>query len=436
LQVVVNVITTWLWAEHADHFQNAFAKSGRIDVDRQCKWLIYAAADATVYKFTEEINARGTVRLRDGIGDYGVASLVGAALTKEIFLDHQTDSALPNYQLFLHMLHDRRIAALKSQCRERVLLANLLARTIRISDYFANAYVSAIIRAGEALGHEELCEIVQDEDSKTSSLLPYDILSDHTGAWEDPCRPSQGFLRAKSHEHLLRAHARATIQKSLHKLQEKFDIKGGVHHPGPYAEQLEDVADPVLTPSKPNVLKRRNLFSFETGLSSSTAQTLLHSAPLHLDLHDVQNMPYGFHVVGKKAKKFSRYAFHHDSPNKKQRTNPVSNHSKAPLLLNTTEPINWTDLAKCFQPSSTPGAKAISQRPPPNNIFAPFFRRLDSSPSSADARWFQQDSDSDASDQEDISDEIVLTRHQRVLDQMKEKLDLAMETEQKTRRDK
>ena len=38
-------ITTWLWANHRKSFERAFTKSGRIDVDPECKWLINAAVD-------------------------------------------------------------------------------------------------------------------------------------------------------------------------------------------------------------------------------------------------------------------------------------------------------------------------------------------------------------------------------------------------------
>jgi hypothetical protein len=45
-QVVIAVILIWLWAQHKESFQRAFAKSGRIDVDPECKWLIQTAVDA------------------------------------------------------------------------------------------------------------------------------------------------------------------------------------------------------------------------------------------------------------------------------------------------------------------------------------------------------------------------------------------------------
>ena len=61
-----------------------------------------------------------------------------------------------------------------------------------MSEAFSNAYTSSMIRAGAALGYDDLGEIVQDDSTKCSSQMPFDILSDATGAWEDPCRSVGG----------------------------------------------------------------------------------------------------------------------------------------------------------------------------------------------------------------------------------------------------
>lgn len=45
---MVAAILVWLWAQNKRSFQRAFAKSGRIDVDPECKWLIHTAVDASV----------------------------------------------------------------------------------------------------------------------------------------------------------------------------------------------------------------------------------------------------------------------------------------------------------------------------------------------------------------------------------------------------
>lgn len=38
----------WLWGNNKTSFQRAFAKSGRIDVDPECRWLIQTAVDVSV----------------------------------------------------------------------------------------------------------------------------------------------------------------------------------------------------------------------------------------------------------------------------------------------------------------------------------------------------------------------------------------------------
>jgi hypothetical protein len=48
-------ILLWLWRHHEDGFQKAFAKSGRIDVDPECKWLINVAVDRCVRALSQEI---------------------------------------------------------------------------------------------------------------------------------------------------------------------------------------------------------------------------------------------------------------------------------------------------------------------------------------------------------------------------------------------
>ena len=67
------------------------------------------------------------------------------------------------------------------------------------------------------------------------------------------------------------------------------------------------------------------------------------------------------------------------------------------------------------------------------NIFAPDVRKLDKPVWEESKEESSSDYDGDDSTVEDISDEAVLARHQKVLDHMKEKLDVAMEQRSKTR---
>ena len=59
MQIVAAVILVWLWNYHEDDFQRAFAKSGRIDVDLTCKWLVQAAVDTAVRALTMYLTGSG-----------------------------------------------------------------------------------------------------------------------------------------------------------------------------------------------------------------------------------------------------------------------------------------------------------------------------------------------------------------------------------------
>jgi len=84
----------WLWNYHEDEFQVAFTKSGRIDVDPTCKWLVQAAVDASIRALTAHICKKGMVAVikndssaksavpqTDVNVDLVAASVIGKALT-------------------------------------------------------------------------------------------------------------------------------------------------------------------------------------------------------------------------------------------------------------------------------------------------------------------------------------------------------------------
>ena len=91
----------WLWVQHKESFQRAFAKSGRIDVDPECKWLIQAAVDAAIRALAAELSlaapkAQAAVTAegkgkgaQDSVakGDLQVASTVSKALMTEMCID-------------------------------------------------------------------------------------------------------------------------------------------------------------------------------------------------------------------------------------------------------------------------------------------------------------------------------------------------------------
>lgn len=53
--VIVAVILLWLWRNQEESFQRAFSKSGRIDVDPECKWFVTAAVDRAVSALAAEV---------------------------------------------------------------------------------------------------------------------------------------------------------------------------------------------------------------------------------------------------------------------------------------------------------------------------------------------------------------------------------------------
>lgn len=53
--VIVAVILLWLWRNQEDSFQRAFSKSGRIDVDPECKWFVTAAVEKAVSAVAAEV---------------------------------------------------------------------------------------------------------------------------------------------------------------------------------------------------------------------------------------------------------------------------------------------------------------------------------------------------------------------------------------------
>ncbi len=53
--IIAAVILLWLWRNQEGCFQRAFAKSGRIDVDPECKWFVSAAVNKAVTALSNEV---------------------------------------------------------------------------------------------------------------------------------------------------------------------------------------------------------------------------------------------------------------------------------------------------------------------------------------------------------------------------------------------
>lgn len=440
--VVIAAITGWLWAEHEDCFQSAFIKSGRIDVDPECKWLIYTAVDESIMSMHRALDMKGSSKLEEEFSDYEIACVICNNLMRDICIDDDMDVSSTNFQELTKLLDARREMALKHLCKERVLLANLLSRHVNMSEFFSNAYVSSMVRAGEALGHEDLFELVHDDECFASSLLPYDVIADLTGAWEEPCQPEGGFnIKLSADELSKRAHARSRIQKSLFKLQDKFGLKGGVQNAGPYADTSANESSiftsfPTPLPGSRGTslgIRRRSSsgpvqsadFSsnpVKAGLSSGMAQVFNpshHSAPLLWDLDDIHNKPYGIHgSQGKKGRRHKKARHGHSSPSHK-------NDSKEDHSQKNTVQTDWMNVAMRFHSVTTEASSQNASKEKIESIgpiiIAPVVHELE------DDAHLKSGTDSESDLEEDISDEAVLARHQEVLDAMKRKLEVALE---------
>ena len=382
-----------------------------------------------------------------------------------IWCHFSQDTALPVFDDLVELLDEARLCALRSRCSERCLLAALFARSATMSESFSHSYVASMVRAGEALGHGELFELVQDEKTLTSTLIPYDIFSDENGAWEDPCRLPNGFTPNLTGEDLLkRAHARAMIQKSLRKMQDRNNIRGGTTDSGPYAEPAPPLSPSGSTASAitgrcmqrtPSVsLKKRSSFTFSgdathpgSGFApaKSMAQYNPHhtSSPLVWDSCVVENSPYGKHVIGTRPRAFSLTKIMSSRGDRSETSDKGSSRAADSIDLPTsskgqfdsnvpqrsTDEVKWVDVAKIFESvnledcSSLKRSKKMGHIQPNylalKKIIAPFCRKIDLS---------IPETEEDKSDFiEDLSDEHILFRHQEILEVMKAKLDKAME---------
>jgi len=480
--VAVATILVWLWATNKDKFQQAFEKSGRIDVDPGCKWLIQAAVDTAVRALTLEIAdsiARGEGPFSEPsasrknqnvpkpanpptmVEDAERANIarkveihtlmtINKALMSEVHIDEGANKAIPQFQSLAEYLDELRLCAFRSKCQERALLASLVARKATMTESFAHAYTSSVVRAGEAVGHGKLFEAVQDEETSVSSMMPYDIFTGEGDVWEDPCRPLSGFTSGLTGEELFRrAHARAMIQKSLRKLQDRNHIKGGTPSHGPYVDLSScdsasgaNSADGGVSPRP--ILRRKGTFLLEppapAGTGSAPAKSWSTYEPTHISIpldwnpNYLENTPYGLYRFGERSRSLSLSVSSRSGEPRNIKKSKRSMIVTAPTvgfiqkadpdekIPKSTREIIWADVAGIFQrvevPKKSPTSKfGHGDKKPSKNIFAPYCRKIDSDP------VYEDESDTE----EDLSDETVLARHQVVLDEMKAKLSAFLE---------
>jgi hypothetical protein len=463
-QTVAATILCWLWACHAQDFQRLFSQNNRTAFDPSCAWLIQAGVETAVRELTFRIadsmtrqegpfasffksansdsSERAPLEPSASLeADISTASIVSRALLAELQLDDSIDQVLPLFSELTEYLDEVRKCALRAKAKERTLLASLMATKTAIGESFAMAYVSATVRAGEALGHGHVFATVQDESIGVSSMIPYDFFTIEGNLWEDAGRSEQGFNSKVTGDDLLRrAHARAIMQKCLRKIQDKHSIGGGVPDQGPYAETpssglLETSAEaappvkkqPLIVTTPKGIIRRRSSFGQEapvptgTGSAPATAASLYNphhaSAPLVWDTSDAKNLPYGRHVRGDDSRSSaSRGNSALNSKTTNSALKPPDPGSRNSFPASTRE-IEWADVTGIFQsvelPKRAGGQRSTNQQHQANGdaIVAPYCRKVS----------MEQIVD-DASDVEDCTDEAVISRHQEVLDDMKTKM--------------
>lgn len=464
-EVVASAILVWLWGTYEAAFQTVFEKTGRIDVDANCKSLIQASVDSAVGELSFEIaqsiargrgafaeaaaarrsmpqqNVMSGGTLSQPLGpdilkrlDISTAFIVSKALNTKLSIVQSTDAVIPKYQKCLDLLEEARVGALRARAQERTLLANLMARNTQISENFGAAYMSSVAKAGEALGHDKLFEIVQDSSTGSSTMIPYDMFADDDSFWEDSCKPPHSFTPNLTGDDLMRrAHARAVFEKALRKLQDKHQIHGGISSYGPYIDQGYDVEAKAATfnerahaqVASPRAGTRRRVSSVvEPTLVPGTGSSAAWSwnvydpkhfcSPLEYDKRDISNSPYGSQMSGLLKKATGAY------------NKGLSTRSSA--LQRSTVEIDWSSVAGDFhhvavERRTTRKSQQKDSHDVPTNggpIVAPICRRVGVG-----------DDSCESDTEEDVSDAAVLAAHQIVLDEMKTKLDAFLEARKK-----
>ena len=453
IDIIGAVVSIWLWNNKKEVFKAAFQKNGRIDVDPSCAWLIKAAVekatDETVMKGLESLHNSSSLQSSstDASAEthVKVAKLVSLAITTGVRLNSQLNAVLPNLDVLVDHLDSLRMEALRYRCQERVLVASLIAKRTRMSEAFSNAYTSSMVRAGAALGYDDLGEIVQDESTKSSSQMPFDILSDASGAWEDPCRPLGGYGTNLDSDVLLKkAHGLAMIQRSLKKMQDRNNIKGGTPTAGPYSDKYEQTLHPsAASPHKPSPkgLGKRKSFSGDTlqSMGSAAATALFnpthYSEPFLWNASAIDNMPYGRHDIfqSSRVRSDSVVGLHLDDGSTSEPNAKRQKQENPSELMRSTREIDWSEIAHQFEEVKAiekPGNKPKDHDehhniavPLGSTIYAPFCRKIEDDD-------LPSDHESELDEEENMNDEHILSEHQKVLDIIKEKFDTMMKIRQ------
>jgi hypothetical protein len=481
IDIMVASVKSWLWS---NHFRVSQFNTYKIEPTQEFRRIIVLAVNVAVKAlvleseesttkcigaFSEVYQAQKTrvagKAMSDVIGPYCnqrlelcVATVVSAALSEKVFIDPLLNSLLPNLHDALKSLDDARLLAFRSKARERTLLASYLSRTSVVNETFSSAFVGSVVRAGEAFGHDQIFEEVQNEKAVASSMIPYDIFTEDNGLWETPSRPIDGFLPGLTGDELYnRAHARAELQMSLKKMQERHHILGGVTSQGPYGEadanqyvvagESESAQEKTFNHSsspRPS-LKRRvsaiieSYFPPGTGSAAAKSASVYDprhiSVPLDWDSRSMSRTPYGVHSWSSRNRLSDRHTSETlvDPRVARPKTEPSlasgvtsKKTSHRGHFPSSTHEIAWADVAEVFHVVKLSKRSATTRNTCPSmintadsKIYAPFFRP---------AGTIENDHESDSGmSNEDLSDETVLKNHQLILDKMREGLDRVSE---------
>jgi len=435
--VIIAIISIWLWAEHQDCFKQTFVRRNT-EADHSYTWLIHLAINKSLSALATFLDSRPSGKSDDSSKDTPteqVAVISSQSLSEQVFIDSRADATFPILEDLHTLLDSLRADAIQVKAQERVLLAALTSRCGNMSEAFSNAYTSSIVRAGVALGHENVCEIGQNEDCQASTMLPYDFFHDSVGVWEEPCRPITGYHHAIGGDELKKqAHARSMIQKSLKSLQNQHGLKGGISDGGPYYS--EEPANPSVPSTQATVpplvrtssgsLKRRGSYGGlgVIGPSDSVFHPGHSVAPIKWDSNKLTNFPYGQHVPDAPG------IINENKEKKEPHTNSENYGDEFAALTQqhrSTQELEWEDVANMFFHGGSTRNIDINYDFDSNNnlgkkkILAPFVQAVGRSFLNA------QRAEDETSSDEDISDKTVFQRHQDVLDEMRLKLDSALE---------
>jgi hypothetical protein len=435
-QVIVATIIVCLWTKNESYYKQSCVDSQSSKTSNlQSNAVISFAVEKALHALSVHCEVQSS--MISTMQKSEIASIVNKSLARKVQLNKQMDATLPIMDDMLGLLDSLRVEALKAKVQERVLLATLVSTHGKMSEAFSNAYVSAIIRAGEALGHEDVCEIAQDETCRASTMLPYDFFHDHTGLWEEPCRPQLGVHPNSTGKDLKRrAHAKSVIQKSMKKLQDCLGLQGGISDGGPYFSKVQTGAassspsgtptakEAVLIRTASSTFKRKGSQNWDTTVMPGTGTVGVPDSifnpghwvePMQWDNSSIENTPYGRHQFGLRPSIYSVGGSLSESKWKQLKQFPAA------LQNRSTHEVKWEDVASMFLHGGSTrnivldlgGESGIKKK----NIVAPFVRSFDINSLNVE----DEDDDEEFSD-EDISDESILKRHQEVLDNMSKKI--------------